>query len=273
MKKRLLYFMQIIRLGATFRYRIYLAFLVAYFFILRRMGRFPQLKSPARLRLRVEDREIDFYIWHQLDLTLMHDVFIDKEYSVLPTVSSCFTIFDLGSNVGTTVAYFHAKYPDAKIFALEPDPHCGEQLRMTCSALKGDRVVFIPKAVHWKTDEYVTFHSSPDYHWSSSLLDRKETDNLAANTITVEAITLDNLIVQYGIERVDILKFDIEGSEYDVFSYFKSMDKVRYIVGELHPPLFKKSAEDFMKLWPDFEVLTWNPHNNVLVMRNKKITI
>lgn len=50
----------------------------------------------------------------------------------------------------------------------------------------------------------------------------------------VEACTLDEVIEKTGIETIDLVKFDIEGAECDVFQSFNGWGRVQVFVGEVH---------------------------------------
>jgi len=52
---------------------------------------------------------------------------------------------------------------------------------------------------------------------------------------SVKALTVNDLLDNYGLERIDILKIDIEGAEKEVFSNSSSwLGKVDAIIIELH---------------------------------------
>jgi hypothetical protein len=53
------------------------------------------------------------------------------------------------------------------------------------------------------------------------------------NSIKVPSMSLDDLIYMFG--SIDLLKMDIEGSEYEVLSNCNSLSQVNFIVAELHP--------------------------------------
>jgi hypothetical protein len=52
--------------------------------------------------------------------------------------------------------------------------------------------------------------------------------------IEVPAITLRELIRDHGIEVIDLMKVDIEGTEAEVFSSGDGLDCVRHMIVELH---------------------------------------
>ena len=79
----------------------------------------------------------------------------------------------------------------------------------------------------------------------SSILDITETDRV--DTVDVEGIRLDSFLDKYGIERVDLLKIDIEGAEVGMFDSLSDefLQEVPQITVEFH---------DFCKVTPESEV-------------------
>lgn len=51
---------------------------------------------------------------------------------------------------------------------------------------------------------------------------------------TVEVIPLNKVITDFKINKVKLLKVDVEGMEYDIFYHFDHMDKIEYVAAELH---------------------------------------
>lgn len=47
-------------------------------------------------------------------------------------------------------------------------------------------------------------------------------------------VTLEELMEQYGIDFIDVLKLDCEGSEFSILENTASLDKIGVIVGEYH---------------------------------------
>jgi FkbM family methyltransferase len=66
--------------------------------------------------------------------------------------------------------------------------------------------------------------------------------NKTGNVEEVECATLDRFLTDQGIERVDILKLDVEGSEWEILKNSQVLDKIRIIIGELHYLHIDKNA-------------------------------
>jgi FkbM family methyltransferase len=199
--------------------------------------------------LELFNKEVTFYLKNQLDFDLLQSVFVWEEYK-FEEVQEPKVIFDLGSNIGTTVIYYKLKYPDAKIFAFEPDPQNFGSLVKNSSQF-GDSVVVIPKAVYWEEVEEIPFYQGESLHWSSSLVKRDR----AKRELRVPATTLDSAMRTYEIPRIDLLKFDIEGAEYQVFRNFKNLSNVDFLIGETHKELFGKDIPEFLSLFQGFDAI------------------
>jgi hypothetical protein len=50
----------------------------------------------------------------------------------------------------------------------------------------------------------------------------------------VRGITLDSLLDERGIDRVDLLKINVEGAEYAILASLRDPGRIRYVLGELH---------------------------------------
>jgi hypothetical protein len=72
--------------------------------------------------------------------------------------------------------------------------------------------------------------------------------------VEVETKTLDSILDELSINKVDLLKFDIEGAEYDVFKNFKNLDKINNVIGEVHLDLIKASKEEFLNIFNKFSI-------------------
>lgn len=233
--------------------------------IKRWIGLTPTLRKHQKLSLHVDGNKVQFFIKSQLDFDVLNDSFYDDQYEIDEDIDAK-VIFDLGSNIGTTVVRFYYRYPQAQIFAFEPDPRNIESLKKNIMALPNpSRVTLFEKAVFNTHDSELTFHLGTDHHWSSSLIKRDVTDK----RIIIKTVTLDKVMEEYDVKSIDILKYDIEGAEYDVFKDFKRLSDVTYLLGEVHPTLFDVSVNVYLDLFSNFNTLIFNKESGVIKMKNK----
>jgi FkbM family methyltransferase len=126
-------------------------------------------------------------------------------------------IFDIGANLGNVTARYRQMFPEAEIYAFEPFPELVERLEKRFAQ---DKLVHIvPLAVSDKARTAV-FHLTGS-HTTNSLLPREEADRryypergaATGKTIEVATTTLDAFCAEKRLDRVDILKMDIQGGE------------------------------------------------------------
>jgi FkbM family methyltransferase len=202
----------------------------------------PLLLRPRRLtlplgrygRLQVEDAA---------DLAALDEVLAGGAYE-LPGLGDVEVVVDLGSHIGASIAYFRERYPEARIVGLEPDPATFAKLEANVAALDG---VTVQRRAVAAADGESVFYAAP-YTLASSLV----AERAGSRPVTVPTVTLDHLIEEHGLERIDLLKLDVEGSEHDALAGADGLARVRAIVGELHPRLTDPDA--VLALLADFDV-------------------
>lgn len=188
-------------------------------------------KSSLSFTARVShfDNESLFYFEDLSDYGLFCEIFIDSPYSP-EKYNGVSTIFDLGANVGVSALFFRLLYPKAHIHSFEPDPANLRQLEKNAGCLGN---MTIHEYAVGGEDGEISFYADPHRGSSSStqkLRDRQQ-------EIMVKIKTLDSILNELNIEEVDILKFDIEGSEEKLFAHFARFSNIRHLFGEVHGDL------------------------------------
>jgi len=128
------------------------------------------------------------------------EIFVDEFYRFRTTQKQP-VIFDCGTNVGTSIAYFHQHYPNARIVAFEADEHISQILQDNLSRNRISDVEIVTKAV-WTNEAGIMFGSDQaDSASIYSLTDQK----------LVPSVRLRDYLLRET--RIDMLKMDIEGAE------------------------------------------------------------
>lgn len=130
----------------------------------------------------------------------------------------CRTILDVGAHQGGMTRWFLETFPQAQIFAFEPDPRNYDKL---VHNLDGeDRAHLAPFALSSETGSSEFFIGINDY--TSSLFPRETESRRYYNrqyemesSTTVLTETLDNLFAE-KVDKIDILKMDTQGGELNV---------------------------------------------------------
>jgi FkbM family methyltransferase len=156
------------------------------------------------------------------ELAVLHDVLVDEEYAPRRRPQA---ILDLGANVGFATLFFHRRFPEARIVAVEADPATYKRLVRNVGSLP--RVTTVHAAITG-SDGPVTFYPSAE-SISSSMYPRGG----AAATVSVNGLAVATLMQQHHLESVDLLKVDIEGAELDALRV-APLDHVGELIAEVH---------------------------------------
>jgi len=144
-------------------------------------------------------------------------------------------VWDLGANIGTTMAHFAHLWPRAEVTGVELDPGNAELCRRNVARF-GRRCRLIDGGV-WSEEGEI--------HWGSG--DGTElgfrVDDSGGRT--ARAVTLDRLAAELPEgEMVDYVKMDIEGAEAAVLRCNTGWARrVRALKVEVHPPYSVAEAE------------------------------
>lgn len=163
------------------------------------------------------------------DIDVFQQIFTFREYRCLDNIELSGTIIDIGANVGFSAVYFLSRFKNCNVIAVEPDPQ-NYAILVENVAPYGDRCRTINAAV-WPYRERLKLDPSSTsigQEWG------RRVARAAANDVSIEAITMHELITLSGQERVTLLKIDIEGAETELFRSCDWLEKIENIVIELH---------------------------------------
>lgn len=139
-------------------------------------------------------------------------------------------IVDLGANVGYTMAHFAYLYPDSLIYGVEMD-YSNFLLAQKNLAMLTNQCKLIHAAV-WHENGKINY--TGDQAWGFKI-DYEKTMNMSEGG--TPAKTLDTIFKEFGLDKVDYIKMDIEGAEKFVLENAeKWIDRVKMLKIEIHPP-------------------------------------
>ncbi len=170
------------------------------------------------------------------DADTFFQIFINKEYGKVKDREAKY-IIDGGANIGLFSLQMRNIFPDAKIFSIEPDIENFAQLDKN---LAGYSDVVTINAGLWSKNTLLKITNPGQEKWEIIVAE----DNINGN---IKAISIDQLMKEYNIPYIDILKLDIETSEKEIFSSDCSLwlPKVRMMVIELHDFMESGCAKEF----------------------------
>ena len=195
------------------------------------------------------------------DVAMWTEVFLDKQYNAERLGANPKRILDLGANVGFASLYFRLIFPTADIVALEPDPQNLDTLNKNLAGLQVHIMPVAISAINGSRKMFVKLGSG----MSSSFYPSTHT-----REISVKTISMEDLMQKLGWDSIDIIKFDIEGEEWELFSSFP-FNKVETLIGEYHEDIIGRPVSDFVGLFNGFNATVSPVYNNrYLVFLSKK---
>jgi FkbM family methyltransferase len=137
------------------------------------------------------------------------EIFLREIYSFSQNSKTKSIIIDCGTNIGMSLLYFSNLFPDSEIYGFEADPLIFNLCNKNLIKNKIKNVKLINKAV-WKNNNGIKFYSDGNDGG------RINTTSINENTKEHEmsSIRLHDFLLSF--EKIDFLKIDIEGAEYDV---------------------------------------------------------
>ena len=186
-------------------------------------------------------------------------------------------ILDFGAHIGSFSILATTLFPRARILAFEP---CAENFELFEKSIKvnhlENQIQANLKAVWGVDDEVIQiyfgdetafgvehrFNCSHFAGWGKTDIDKK---------FDIETVNLHRILEDNKIDRVDILKTDCEGSEYDIFnkSSVEDLKKIDLIVGEYHnilkPPFENPRQALLDSLHGLFEDITDEPKRDFIM--------
>ena len=119
---------------------------------------------------------------------------------------------DVGANIGVWSLLAAERQPDARIHAFEPVPEVAARCRRHVALNELDTIVLNVSALAAE-DGVAPFYAIRTVNTGASSLIRRR----PADEITVPVVTLDTYVERARLDRVDVLKVDVEGAERLVF--------------------------------------------------------
>lgn len=190
----------------------------------------PNIKYPFSLRPNTTDNSVFF------------QVFVLQEYNFSLDFQPEY-IIDGGANIGLAAIYFKNRFPKSKIICIEPDNDNIKLLKFNTN--KYDDIV-IKHSGLWPTKIYAKFVDK--YNAGKASLIIEEVDNIQNDDPNVtKTITIDEIMSEFNLDRIDLLKLDIETAEKKLFeeNYMNWLPKTKIIVIELHDRMLQGCSQSF----------------------------
>lgn len=231
----------------------------------------PLAKPQAEMRRHAKAREVKVAIpGHSAcvlvrpgttDVSVFNTTYRSKQYDYDLTRPPK-VIVDAGAYTGLSAAYFASRYPGATVIAIEPDGTNFDMLVRNTSSLANVHAI---RAALWSNGGSVELTDPGAGAWAFRVAELSDSGG-ARNQ--VPGITIPDIMAQYSLPCIDLLKLDIEGSEKEVLaSSAPWIANVRAICIELHDRFKPGCSREFYRAVRDFPI-EFQRGETVMVMRN-----
>ena len=174
------------------------------------------------------------------DVYVMQQIFQNVDYALPIKNFHPKLILDCGGNIGCSAIFFTNVYPDAQIYAVEPDKMNFKILKL--NTVFYDNVHPINSAL-WDKETFICVKDVGLGEWGYMTI-----DTTADNPHAIKTTTVSKILAESGFDEIDLMKIDIEGAEKEVFSAPDVDDwlsKVKVLVIELHDRMKKGCSRAF----------------------------
>jgi FkbM family methyltransferase len=164
------------------------------------------------------------------EISMVIDIWQDHVYDSEFSIKENDTVIDIGANKGYFTIYAASKAGKGHVYAFEPFPAYGKFIEDNARLNNLSNISIIKSAV-WSDSNDREFYVSNNSGGHSM---RPKPSTIAQ--VKVPAITLKEFSIKNAIPRIDFLKMDCEGSEYDIILNLddETLGKISKIAMEYH---------------------------------------
>ena len=193
------------------------------------------VRSQPMANLRWRDHDV-FYRPATSDPLAIYQVLLrqrGKAEYYLPPKLQPEVMLDIGSNIGASILFFHEQFPAARIYGFEPNPETFRVLKKNVGSLPSVEVfnyglgaADATIAVPFDGADFSRFMSKDKTaEWSGPL-----------SPTSCQIKHAGDVVGNLGLTKVDLIKIDCEGAEYDVLTSLPLdlLRQCKWIVGEMH---------------------------------------
>lgn len=202
--------------------------------------------GPTR-RVSIPSLDVRFDVRPGMDLWSVKETFLDRFYERYGFVlAPGWVVVDIGAAIGEFTVWA-AAVPGTRVIACEPFPGSVDLLIRNIHLAAADNVEIVAKAVAGHRGELrLEVAGGEPLSFTSS--EARPDAVTAQGAVIVEAVTLADLIDLADARRIDLLKLDCEGAEYDILmnAAAGALSRVDRIVMEYHDVVTEYTHADLV---------------------------
>jgi FkbM family methyltransferase len=198
------------------------------------------------LIIRLRGSGLQFRVRTAMDVWVIKETCLDRDYENSVVLQDNWTIIDIGAGLGDFTAYAAQRSPNGRVLAYEPFPESFALLQQNVALNKLRNVEAQPCAIAEKP-------GSLALNIGIGEAVQHSTTQTGANTIEVQAITLQQVFDEHELDRCDFLKMDIEGGEYAILRSVDTdlLKRVKRIALEYHDNTPAGKHDELVRLLQD----------------------
>jgi FkbM family methyltransferase len=167
-------------------------------------------------------------------LQVLQNIFVDREYADYFPFYQDAVIVDIGAHYGYFSLFADVNSgPNARVFSFEPDPKNYAVLNKNISSQGSKKIKVFPFAIGGK-NRTASLHLG--HSTNSSLIEDYQLLSKEHSSTSVDVRALDEVLTELNIDKIDFLKIDCEGAEYEIIAQSSddSLKKASIISMEFH---------------------------------------
>lgn len=185
--------------------------------------------------LRLKRPLVQMWVRGAMDAWSVKETFLDAFYTRYGVpVENGWKVVDIGAGIGDFAIYAAWSRPETVVLAFEPFPGSYRLLAKNLFANHLTNVEIFQMAVWGRDGELQLDLSSGEPLQIASMTGDHEEGHSAK--ITVPAMSLQSLMDQQKLDRIDLLKLDCEGAEYEILMKAPAsvLENIERIIMEYH---------------------------------------
>jgi len=194
--------------------------------------------NPEKLYKFVGKNGIEFWVTKEI-MPIFKEIYMENLYEVDFITQKIHTkspvVVDIGANVGYAATFLLSHFPEAQVISFEPLPSNFELLSENQKLNSHKNWQVVQMAVAKDEGELILFYQkSKKFTPIASVwkdFERENTENMSIKTLG-----LADIFVKFAITKIDLLKIDCEGAEYDILYHCPQeiLQKIQLIAMETH---------------------------------------
>ena len=128
--------------------------------------------------------------------------------AIEPYLSNDAVFFDIGANIGLFSLYFKMKFPKLQVHAFEPEELNYSCLKNSIESFAFDNFTLNKLGLSDTESDSLLYVDHTNMGGSSV-----DSENRSGPSQSIKLTTLDNYVRNHKIERIDVIKIDVEGLE------------------------------------------------------------